>query len=88
MRQRGEEEVLTYEDTELHMHQVPTLLSSEYRQYYRLLHDELLLCSKELRHMPSWALRDGADVQYRGLKILRNTVTILAPLARFGADLI
>lgn len=37
------EQVLTYEDTELHMDQIPTLHASEYRDCLRLLNDDLLL---------------------------------------------
>ncbi|KAI7199144.1 hypothetical protein KC365_g19132, partial [Hortaea werneckii] len=37
------EQVLTYEDTELHMDQVPILLESEYRDCRRLLYADLML---------------------------------------------
>lgn len=56
------EQVLTYEDTELHMDQIPTLLASEYRDCQRLLNDDLLLGQGNLRRMHSWALKDGPNV--------------------------
>ncbi|KAJ9619141.1 hypothetical protein H2203_008469 [Taxawa tesnikishii (nom. ined.)] len=55
------EQVLTYEDTELRMDQIPTLLLSEYRECERLLYDDLLLGQKDLRRMQSWALRDSGN---------------------------
>ena len=61
-----DEQVLTYEDTELHMHQIPTLLLSEYRACQQLLYDDLLLGRKDIRRMRSWALRDGADIDTVG----------------------
>ncbi|KAK0773172.1 hypothetical protein LTR75_017205 [Friedmanniomyces endolithicus] len=60
------EQVLTYEDTELHMHQVPTLLLSEYRLCQQLLYDDLMLGQKDVRPMHSWTLRDGPDVDTVG----------------------
>jgi len=42
------EQVLTYEDTELPMDQVPTLLKSEYRKRRRLLYDDLMFGIKDL----------------------------------------
>ncbi|KAK0847016.1 hypothetical protein LTR03_006526 [Friedmanniomyces endolithicus] len=67
-----EEQVLTYEDTELHMHQVATLISSEFRQCYRLLYDDLFLCSKKLHRMHSWVFRDGADVDTVGWNFTKH----------------
>ena len=45
------EQVLRYEDTELHMDQIPTLLLSEYNDCRRLLYDDLMLTSKGLHRM-------------------------------------
>ena len=56
------EQVLTFEDTELHMHQIPTLLVTEYRECERLLRHDLLLGSTEIHRMHSWALKDNASV--------------------------
>lgn len=55
------EQVLTYEDTELHMDQVPTLLESEYRDCRRLLYDDLMFGIKDVRSMRAWALKDSAN---------------------------
>ncbi|KAM0714670.1 hypothetical protein Q7P37_003050 [Cladosporium fusiforme] len=57
------EQVLTYEDTELHMDQIPTLLVSEYQDCHRMLYDELMLSQKSLNGMHSWALKDGPNVE-------------------------
>jgi hypothetical protein len=56
------EQVLTYEDTELHIDQIPTLLSSEYQDCYRLLYDDLMMNQKTISRMHSWTLRDGPNV--------------------------
>lgn len=56
------EQVLTYEDTELHMDQIPTLLASEYQDCHRLLYDDLMMSQKTIGHMHSWALRDRPNV--------------------------
>ncbi|KAK1807496.1 hypothetical protein LTR12_018154 [Friedmanniomyces endolithicus] len=61
-----DEQVLTYADTELHMHQIPTLLLSEYRLCQQLLHDDLMLGQKDVRYMESRTLRDGPDVDTVG----------------------
>ncbi|KAI7206681.1 hypothetical protein KC365_g17003 [Hortaea werneckii] len=55
------EQVLTYEDTELHMDQVPILLESEYRDCRRLLYADLMLGIKDVPSMRAWALRDSAN---------------------------
>lgn len=55
------EQVLTYEDTELHMDQVPTLLESEYRDCRRLLYDDLMFGIKDVQLMRAWALKDSAS---------------------------
>jgi superfamily II DNA helicase RecQ len=56
------EQVLTYEDTELHMDQIPTLLASEYQDCHRLLYDDLMMSQKTISHMNSSALKDGPNV--------------------------
>ena len=72
------EQVLTYEDTELHMDQVPILLESEYRDCRRLLYADLMLGIKDVPSMRAWALRDSVNndtvgwnfVQHRGNQAL------------------
>ncbi|KAJ9629274.1 hypothetical protein H2203_001644 [Taxawa tesnikishii (nom. ined.)] len=66
------EQVLTYEDTELRMDQIPTLLLSEYRECERLLYDDLLLGQKDLRRMQSWALRDSGNVDTVGWSLIQH----------------
>ncbi|KAL1582280.1 hypothetical protein WHR41_09166 [Cladosporium halotolerans] len=56
------EEVLTYEDTELRMDQIPTLLTSEYQECYQLLYDDLMLGLQSLRRMSPRLLKDGVNV--------------------------
>jgi len=56
------EQVLTYEDTELHMDQIPTLLADEYQDCHRLLYDDLMMSQKTIGHMHAWALKDGPNV--------------------------
>ena len=56
------EQVLTYEDTELHMDQIPTVLASEYQDCHRLLYDDLMMNQKTISRMHSWTLRDGPNV--------------------------
>jgi hypothetical protein len=56
------EQVLTYEDTELYMDQIPTLLVSEYQDCYRLLYNDLMMNQKTIGYMHSWTLRDGPNV--------------------------
>jgi len=56
------EEVLTYEDTELRMDQIPSLLSSEYQGCCQLLYDDLMLGLKGLRRMSPRFLKDGVNV--------------------------
>ena len=56
------EQVLTYDDTELHMDQIPALLMSEYQDCHRLLYDDLMFSQKLVRRMHSWALKDGPNV--------------------------
>ena len=60
------EQVLTYEDTELHMDQIPTLLESECRDCRRLLYDDLMFGIKDVRLMHSWTVKDGANVDTVG----------------------
>jgi hypothetical protein len=56
------EEVLTYENTELRMHQIPSLLESEYQGCSRLLYDDLMLGLKSLRRIEPRMLKDGVNV--------------------------
>ena len=60
------EEVLTYEDTELRMDQIPSLLASEYQGCCQLLYDDLLLGLKSLRQMNTRILKDGVNVDTVG----------------------
>ena len=60
------EEVLTYEDIELRMDQIPSLLASEYQGCCRLLYDDLLLGLKSLCQMSPRILRDGVNVDTVG----------------------
>jgi hypothetical protein len=57
------EEVLTYEDTELRMNQIPSLLASEYQECYQLLYNDLMLGLKSLRRMSPRFLKDGVNVE-------------------------
>jgi superfamily II DNA helicase RecQ len=56
------EEVLTYEDIELRMDQIPSLLASEYQGCCQLLYDDLMLGLKDLRRMSPHLLKDGVNV--------------------------
>jgi len=56
------EEVLTYEDTELRMDQIPSLLASEYQGYCQLLYDDMMLGLKSLRRMSPRSLKDEVNV--------------------------
>ncbi|KAK0303020.1 hypothetical protein LTR82_017684 [Friedmanniomyces endolithicus] len=60
------EQVLTYEDVEWHMDQIPTLLESEYRDCRRLLYDDLMFGVTGILHMHAWTLRDSANVDTVG----------------------
>ncbi|KAM0714674.1 hypothetical protein Q7P37_003053 [Cladosporium fusiforme] len=60
------EEVLTYEDTELRMDQIPSLLASEYQGCCQLLYDDLMLGLKSLRRMSPRFLKDGVNVETVG----------------------
>jgi hypothetical protein len=73
------EEVLTYEDTELRMDQIPSLLASEYQGCYQLLYDELMLGLKSLRRMSPRFLKDGVNVETVGWNFTqhRDNVTTL-----------
>jgi superfamily II DNA helicase RecQ len=57
------EQVVSYEDTELHMDQIPRLLVSEYDECRRLLDEDLMFGSKEIRHIHAWELKDNVDVR-------------------------
>lgn len=54
--------MLTFEDTELRMDQIPTLLVSEYNDCRRLLYDDLMFGVEGLRRMHTCALRDNGSV--------------------------
>jgi hypothetical protein len=56
------EQVLTYENTELRMDQIPSLLESEYQGCTQLLYDDLMLGLKSLRQMEPRMLKDGVNV--------------------------
>jgi hypothetical protein len=56
------EEVLTYENTELRMDQIPYLLESEYQGCSQLLYDDLMLGLKSLRRIEPRMLKDGVNV--------------------------
>lgn len=56
------EETLTYEDTELRMDQIPSLLASEYQGCCQLLYDDLMLGLRGLRRMSPRFLKDGVNV--------------------------
>lgn len=56
------EEVLTYDGTELHMDQIPTLLLSEYNDCCRLLYEDLMLGSNKARRMHAWDLKDNPNI--------------------------
>jgi hypothetical protein len=56
------EQVLTYENTELRMDQIPSLLESEYQGCSRLLYDDLMLGLKSLRRIEPCMLKDGVNV--------------------------
>jgi hypothetical protein len=56
------EEVLTYEDIELRMDQIPSLLASEYQGCCQLLYDDLMLGLKDLRRMSPHLLKDGVNI--------------------------
>ena len=61
-----DEEVLKYEDTELHMNDIPKLLLSEYKECRQLLYADLMFGTRGIRHMHSWALKDNMDVDTVG----------------------
>jgi hypothetical protein len=54
--------VLTYENTELRIDQIPSLLESEYQGCSQLLYDELMLGLKSLRRIQPRMLKDGVNV--------------------------
>jgi hypothetical protein len=56
------EQVLTYENTELRMDQIPSLLESEYQGCSQLLYDYLMLGLKSLRQIEPRMLKDGVNV--------------------------
>jgi hypothetical protein len=66
------EQVPTYEDTELHIDQIPTLLESKFCDCRRLLYDDLMFGAKDVRFMHALALKDGANVDTVGWNFTRH----------------
>lgn len=60
------EQVLTYEDTELPMDQIPSLLASEYQGCSQLLYRDLMLGLKRPHRMSPRSLKDGVNVDTVG----------------------
>ena len=56
------EQVLTCENTELRMDQIPSLLESEYQGCSQLLYDDLMLGLRSLRRIQPRMLKDGVNV--------------------------
>jgi hypothetical protein len=56
------EQVLTYENTELRIDQIPSLLESEYQGCSQLLYDDLMLGLRSLRRIQPRMLKDGVNV--------------------------
>jgi hypothetical protein len=54
--------VLTYENTELRMDQIPSLLESEYQGCSQLLYNDLMLGLKSLRRIEPRMLKDSVNV--------------------------
>ncbi|KAJ9654249.1 hypothetical protein H2201_009026 [Coniosporium apollinis] len=54
-----DEQVLTYEDMELRMDEMPKLLLSKYEQACQLLYSELMLDARKILRMHAWALKDN-----------------------------
>jgi hypothetical protein len=54
--------VLTYENTELRIDQILSLLELEYQGYSQLLYDDLMLGLKSLRWIEPRILKDGVYV--------------------------
>ena len=73
------EEVLTFEDTELRMDQIPRLLVSEYNDCRRLLYDDLMFGCAALRSMHARTLKDNRNVDVVDWSFLqhRDNVPIL-----------
>ena len=66
------EQVLTYEDVELHMDQIPTLLESEYRDCRRLLYNDLMFGVTDGHRMRAWASKDSANVDTVGWNFIQH----------------
>ncbi|KAK0767539.1 hypothetical protein LTR59_018288, partial [Friedmanniomyces endolithicus] len=64
------------------MHQIPTLLLSEYHLCQQLLYDDLMLGQKDVCHMQSWTLRDGPDVDTGSDRALLAAIERSQPLCR------
>ncbi|KAK3659108.1 hypothetical protein LTR56_001546 [Elasticomyces elasticus] len=65
-RQAGwneQEDAVTFEGITLRMDHISTLLTSEYQQCRRILYEELMLDTKDFRHMYAPALQDRSDVE-------------------------
>ncbi|KAK0342475.1 hypothetical protein LTR91_025953 [Friedmanniomyces endolithicus] len=67
-----QEQVLTFEDSELRIDQAPTLLASEYCDCQRLLYDDVTLDLKNFRRMHAWALKGTLDVDVLGWSFLQH----------------
>lgn len=65
-------QALIYEDTELHMDQIPTLLESEYRDCRRLLYEDLMFGIKDFRLIRAWALKDNASNDIVGWNFVKH----------------
>ena len=55
--------MLTYEDTELSIDNIPSLLVSEYKDCRRILQNELMFSDAGLPRMYAWALKDTTNVE-------------------------
>ncbi|KAK4902397.1 hypothetical protein LTR49_027085 [Elasticomyces elasticus] len=58
-----QEDAVTFEGITLSMDHISTLLTSEYQQCRRILYEELMLNTKDFRHMYAPALQDRSDVE-------------------------
>lgn len=67
-----DEEVLTFEDTELRMDQIPKLLVSEYNDCHRLLYDDLMFGSTVIRRVHARTLKDTRNVDVVGWNFLQH----------------
>ncbi len=58
-----QEDAVTFEGTTLRIDHVPTLLTSEYQQCRQILYDQLMLNTKDFRHMYAPAVQDRSNVE-------------------------